>query len=253
MKHRIKIQDFLFISILFLNISLPAQSIENLGKHLGWFVCDPYNLFVHTDGAYLASQIWVLGVSGLLMLPDDDVRYMVRENYCDGDKNPLNYINYLGTTDVIKIVGGFYGLTLLTKNTKLQDAAFTSLQSIAYAEFFTNSFKYIIGRKRPDETDPDSRDGQLEFDPFSGSYFSGAESFPSGHATISAAMITPWFMYYPHWSTALLFTAALGVDVARMGLDRHWSTDVLAGTGIGFFTGFFLSKIHQSGSDSFTL
>lgn len=253
MKYLPQKQALQFIMILILNISLSAQTINNVEKHLGWFVCDPYNLLFKTNGAFVAGQIWVLGVSGLLMLPDDDVRYNIRENYYDGKENPLTYINYLGTTDFISVIGGVYGLTLLTKSTKLQDAAFTSLQSVAYAEFFTNTYKYIIGRKRPDDTNPDSRGGQLEFEPFSSRYYSGGDSFPSGHATISAAAVTPWFMYYPHWSTTLLFAAALGVDVARMGLDRHWATDVLAGTGIGFFTGFFLSRIHQSGNSSFTL
>ena len=123
---------------------------------------------------------------------------------------------------------------------KLQDAAFTSIQSAVYARLYTTIYKFIFDRYRPYQTNPDTRNTHLVFKPFS-----GKSSFPSGHATIAFALVTPWFFYYPHWSTALLFLVSIGTCIARLGLDKHWTTDVMAGAAIGFFTGYYLAKMHQ--------
>ncbi|HEY3998546.1 MAG TPA: phosphatase PAP2 family protein [Candidatus Xenobia bacterium] len=72
-------------------------------------------------------------------------------------------------------------------------------------------------------------------------------SFPSGHATLSAAFYC--FLLLLVWKyltgpgkatlTAALVVLLLAIDTSRLALDRHYFTDVMA----GFLMGFFLAMV----------
>ncbi|GIV61957.1 MAG: hypothetical protein KatS3mg044_0823 [Rhodothermaceae bacterium] len=147
----------------------------------------------------------------------------------------LEATNRLGGPDMKLPVAGVFAATLLTRNERLQDAAFTSLQAMLYAGAITYSLKYVFGRERPFENE-----GPHDFDPFSGN-----TSFPSGHTTAAFAILTPWVLYYPHPLTYGLFALATGTAMARLAYDKHWATDVLAGGTIGFLTARYLTRRHQ--------
>ncbi|MFT7550004.1 MAG: membrane-associated phospholipid phosphatase [Rhodothermales bacterium] len=76
--------------------------------------------------------------------------------------------------------------SLMTGNERLQDAAFTSLESVILANLATNSIKTLSGRARPWQ-----EEGPGSIEPFSGN-----TSFPSGHATTAFAALTPFAQYY---------------------------------------------------------
>ena len=147
----------------------------------------------------------------------------------------LNFTNEIGSSNMRLPVAGFFAATLLTNNHKLQDAAFTSFQTLIYSNVMTLTLKHTFGRHRPDENA-----GAFRFEPLS-----RHSSFPSGHVTTAVAIITPWVLYYPGPVTYSLFALSAGTALARMGLNKHWPTDVLAGAAIGFFTGRFLTHRHQ--------
>ena len=126
---------------------------------------------------------------------------------------------------------------LMAGETRLQDAAFTSLESVVVANVFTNSMKSIFGRARPWQSD-----GPNQFEPFS-----GRTSFPSGHATTVFAALTPFAVYYGGKVGIALFAVATATAFSRMASNVHWFSDVVAGSAVGFVTGWSLSRRHLGG------
>jgi hypothetical protein len=122
--------------------------------------------------------------------------------------------------------------SLFTDNHRFQDAAFTSFQSLIYANVLTNSLKLVFGRSRPSEGN----------DAFVFRPFQGSTSFPSGHATTAFAAITPWFLYYPKSVTVLAVIVATGTAFSRVPLLYHWPSDVVAGALVGFSTSKWLYR-----------
>jgi len=70
-------------------------------------------------------------------------------------------------------------------------------------------------------------------------------SFPSGHAALSAALVTSWARSYPRWYVvgpgALWATS---VALSRVHLGVHYPSDVLVGTVVGVGVGLL---VHQLG------
>ena len=97
--------------------------------------------------------------------------------------------------------------------------------------------KYIFSRGRPD-----ANKGAHHFSPFS----DPKSSFPSGHASTAFALLTPWVVYYPNAFTYLLMIVPASTAIARMVLNRHWFTDVLTGSVLGFVIGYNLAKWHKN-------
>lgn len=124
---------------------------------------------------------------------------------------------------------------LMSGEHRVQDAAFTSLEAVVYANLMTNTLKLLYGRARPYQ-----EEGAAVLEPFSGN-----SSFPSGHATTAFALVTPWVVYFPHYGTAALYVLAGTAAFTRMVTNVHWFTDVVAGAALGTVTGYWLSRRHQ--------
>ena len=166
---------------------------------------------------------------------DDDINPRVQAAYRGEFADYLNLVNELGGPRATIPAVGLFAASLVTDDTRFQDAAFTSLQALVYTAAINYTLKYAIGRVRPE-----NGMGAFRFEPFSGN-----TSFPSGHTATAFALMTPWVLYYPNVATYGLFAVSTGTAVARLARDRHWATDVLAGGTVGFLTAYWLTKRHQ--------
>ncbi len=205
--------------------------------------------WTYQDAVALVSEIGVhapaIAVTGAtVLLPSTDLDDPLLRRIQSGNRGPihsyLTVTNELGGPKALPALTGVFALTLVTKDRKLQDAAFTSLQSLIFAGSITGGLKYVFGRHRP-ETGSDA----FRFDSFS-----GHSSFPSGHTAAAFAIVTPWVLYYPNAATYGLFAISTGTAVARIAFDKHWPTDVLAGAAVGYLTARFLTRRHQNSLSS---
>lgn len=201
--------------------------------------------WTYQDAAALVSEIGVnapaIGVTGAaVILPTTDLDDPLLRRIQSGSRGPidsyLRITNELGGPKALPTLTGVFAVTLFTNDHKLQDAAFTSLQSLIFAGSISSGLKYVFGRHRPE-----SGSDAYRFDSFS-----GHSSFPSGHTTAAFAIVTPWVLYYPGVATYGLFAISTGTAVARIAFDKHWPTDVLAGAALGFLTARFLTRRHQN-------
>ncbi len=101
--------------------------------------------------------------------------------------------------------------------------------------------KAVFTRARPTQTD----NPNLFFQG------NGHYSFPSGEVSTTSAIVTPFILEYRKDNPWIWALAALPVydGVARMKVQAHWQTDVLAGAALGIASGYYA----HSREKSFTL
>lgn len=172
-----------------------------------------------------------------LSFADESLNREIKKPYKGFFKNYLDATNELGNARyTVPIMLGLTATSLLSDNSRFQDAAFTSLESMFITGAIVTAMKVSIGRARP------FQGGAHDFKPFS-----GRTSFPSGHASVAFAMITPWVFYYPGWLSYSLLVLPASTAIARMAKNVHWATDVITAGTIGFLTGYTLTRWHQGG------
>ncbi len=115
---------------------------------------------------------------------------------------------------------------------RLGRTAWQSVDSVALSGLAAEGTKRVFGRERPRDTnDPNQW------------FKSGNRSFPSGEVAETTAIVTPYVLEYHRdypavWALELLPAYDA---IARMKVQAHWQTDVLAGFAIGTATGYYAS------------
>ena len=228
------------LSILLVVTMAPAPNVAaqdtSPSRFLRWAHQDIGAAFANVStrhGLYLLGGATVIaGVS----IVDPAIAHEVKEGYAnDVVAGYFDIANEFGGRYATVPVVAVFATSLATRNTRFQDASFTSLQSLVYSSTLNFTIKFITGRIRPED-----RDHQYKFRPFSGN-----SSFPSGHTNAAFSILIPWAMYYPHPVTYVVVgVAATGTAMARISRDKHWASDVLAGAAEGALVGYLLSRRH---------
>jgi undecaprenyl-diphosphatase len=109
-----------------------------------------------------------------------------------------------------------------------------SLDASFFGGLTATIMKPVFGRERPIETD----------DPNQWFKGHGHNSFPSGEVTFVTSAVTPFVLEYgpDHPSVYALEALPLYDAVARMKVQGHWQTDVLAGYLIGTGMGYYAHR-----------
>ena len=219
--------------------SSTAQNQNDFQRFGRWLTEDPISIFKDAG----MKQIAGIGTAGLSLAYLTTFDVSTSQNFRDhySDSRFLSISNTLGSKRVIlPTSAALFGSSLLTKNKKFQDAAFTSLQSVLMTSLAVGAGKFLFARDRPHKND-----GAYDFDFVS----TGQTSFPSGHTARAFSFITPWIMYYPSPFTYSLLALPAGTAIARVAKGKHWLTDVAAGAAIGFSMGYYLSQRHLGTQD----
>jgi hypothetical protein len=145
-----------------------------------------------------------------------------------------HFSNY-GLAGIAGAGAGLYFLGLATKNEHKREAGLLSSEAAMDAFLVSSGIGYATERKRP------------TVDEFHGRFFQGGDSFPSDHATSAWAIASVISHEYPGTLTKILaYSAAGAVTFARVRAEKHFPSDALAGSGIGWLAGWQVYRAHHN-------
>ena len=104
---------------------------------------------------------------------------------------------------------------------------YAALEAGGTAFLAVTGLKYAFGRARPE-----NGLGNHAFKPFSTT--AGYDALPSGHSIISWAVVTPFAEEY---NAPWLYGVAALTNLARVGGRKHWVSDTVAGSLLGYAIG----------------
>jgi hypothetical protein len=133
---------------------------------------------------------------------------------------------------IYTLIGGeIAGAVWLGGEDRLGKTFWQAIDSSALGAVSSEALKHIFTRSRPDQ----SNNPNLWFQG------GGHYSFPSGEVTAVTAIVTPFMFEYGRDYPAVYALALLPAydAIARMKVQAHWQTDVLAGVALGAGTGYF--------------
>lgn len=139
---------------------------------------------------------------------------------------------------LVGVVGATYLVGKLTHSLRAQETGLLALEALGHTQIATLAFKKATSRERP--LDHDRR----------GEFWEGGTSFPSGHAASAFAVATVFaHEYRDHVAVPIVaYSLAGAISASRVGAQRHWVADVVAGGSLGFLIGRFTYRRNHDGS-----
>ena|SRR5579863_3770103 len=127
--------------------------------------------------------------------------------------------------------------------TRLGHTVWQSIDASAASGIVALGMKYAFSRVRPNAS---NNDPNLWFQGH------GNQSFPSGEVTSVSSIVTPFVLEYGRDHPLVYALEALPIydGIARMKVQAHWQSDVLAGFALGTGTAWL---IHRSPNSPFIL
>jgi len=191
-----------------------------------WDTCD-----------WLVAGGVVAGI-GTVAAFDEDIQRAVQRNRNSTVDDVFKNIQGFGNEYAPGVIGAFYlgGMVFDDPNAK-SVALDAASASIIASGLILYPLKETVGRARPG-----SNVGAYYFSPFS-----GHDSFPSGHTTEAFVLATVISEHYHSiWIDIGCYGIASAVGYARLDLNYHWASDVLAGAAIGTFVGHLVVHVNHN-------
>jgi len=164
---------------------------------------------------------------------DGRIRRWVQDEWTEDSDQVTDCIEPFGNGKyLVPALGLYYGYGYAAGDIRSKRAAMLSFEGYVVSGLMVNVLKYATHRHRPNSDDPrDTWDGP--------SFENDNLSFPSGHASSAFAVAAVLSSEY-HENTAvsvISYGMATRVAASRVYDDKHWASDVLVGSAIGYFTG----------------
>jgi membrane-associated phospholipid phosphatase len=173
----------------------------------------------------------VLGTGLLLGLADENIRTWVQERRTPGSSDFFGFVTHFGEGGYLcGFMAGLFAAGEIAGSGGIRKTAMLSFESFLVSSAFTAVLKVILGRARPY-----AEEGSHSFHPFSSpSVYSG---LPSGHSSAVWSVAT---VIADRTDSMVIDAACYGLaaltSLSRIHEDKHWASDVLVGSAIGYFT-----------------
>jgi len=149
-------------------------------------------------------------------------------------------ISYPGSTYGAAAVGGmFYLAGRAGHDARARETGLLSWEALINSEIIVVSLKAITERRRPTQE-------------HRGDFFRGGTSFPSGHAIHAWSVATVIANEYSdHRSVQVAaYGIATAISVARFTGEKHFLSDILVGSALGFGIGRYVYHVHHRAASS---
>lgn len=203
-----------------------ADAVETATVPLQWDQRDWRNFGLIGGGL-------VLGMAAL----DKPIRDAAQRGRSHSSDQFFQRIERFGTKQYgLPVLAGFYAYGLAADDYESKTVALDGLSASLISALVTSSIKGVVGRARPN-----TGKGPHDFHRGQGDY-----SFPSGHATGAFTFASVIAAHYDSiWVDSTAYGIASLVALARVRLDAHWTSDVVAGGLIGGLIGHHLVNFNR--------
>ncbi len=183
---------------------------------------------------------WLIPLIGTTAVTlNNDVNITESIEPSDHELNISHNISKIGSGPAtFGTAGGLYLLGKLSHHDHLASAGLHSLEALIQSSIVIQALKLASGRERPDT-------GGSE-----GEFWHGGTSFPSGHSADIWTIATVFSEEYPHnqWLRWGSYSVATAVAISRVTGERHFVSDVIVGSTIGFLVGRMMVRMHYPSS-----
>jgi hypothetical protein len=134
------------------------------------------------------------------------------------------------------VFGGIATYGFVFNNPKLRTTTALATQSYLTSWFWSTAFKNLSGRLRPQNFEPGSAANSPKFH---GPFYTSNSSFPSQHATLAFAAARVYALEYKHIAIVPIIAYSMAglISVSRIVENKHWTTDIIAGSLLGWACG----------------
>ena len=139
-----------------------------------------------------------------------------------------------GTYSLVGAGAGAFLLGHITGSDRMSEAGMLSGEAAINSTAVTYLFKAITQRPRPYQSSGN------------GAFFQGGTSFPSEHSAIAWSIASVMAHEYPGPLTKLLaYGLATGISATRVTSERHFASDVIVGSALGWYFGRQVYRAHH--------
>jgi membrane-associated phospholipid phosphatase len=133
---------------------------------------------------------------------------------------------------------------------KSLETGILATSAILQSGILVTFLKGMFGRQRPFwDNGVDRWSGPVGFfDRFAGGQYGRFDSFPGGHSITAFSLATVLALQYGEtaWVPIVAYTAAAGVALSRVTEGKHWLSDCVVGSVLGFVVGRMVVLNHRS-------
>ena len=183
----------------------------------------------------------VLGVASSLLLVDEKVKNFAQDHQSPVASKFALVGNDLGNSAyALPPLGVFYLYGTLANDSKARSTSLLALESFAISGIMTSGLKMLAERHRPNSgASPNSWDGP--------SLSLKNVSFCSGHTATAFSIATVFADQYQNnaYVAPIAYGLATLTGLSRIYSNEHWSSDVVFGAALGYFVSKGVLSFHK--------
>jgi hypothetical protein len=179
---------------------------------------------------------WLLPLAGLTAIAfkqDNEISHHF-DDKPSLQRNSLRVSN-AGPIAKFSVPATFLLLGKFTGDARVADTGRRTLQAGLYSTLVIQGIKQVTNRKRP-------------YVGGDGGFWNGGNAFPSGHSAEAwalAKVVSDEYSDKPLVKFGM-YSFATAVSLSRLTAQRHYASDVLVGSAIGYFVGKFVMRNHHA-------